>query len=165
MKGVVYKLDRAIITIVTDITEESMVGLVDEIDQLTSEYFYKSIELRISSPGGLGLALDYYLEAIQKFRRRGIEIRTRALTQACSAGAWLLSLGDGPREAGSSSILLYHFAHIPQEHNLTARKAEEMQRFLSQADRKMTRRIAARAFEGYGSGSHSFTVSIGFIRP
>ena len=153
MKGVVYKLDRAIITIVADITEESMVGLVDEIDRLTSEYFYKSIELRISSPGGLGLALDYYLEAIQTFRRRGIEIRTRALTQACSAGAALLSLGDGPREAGSGSILLYHCAQIPQEHNLTARKAEEMQRFLSQADRKMTRRIAARAFEGYGPGS------------
>ena len=34
MTGVVYKVDRAFITIATAITEESMIGLVHEIDRL-----------------------------------------------------------------------------------------------------------------------------------
>ena len=153
MRGVVCNLDRAIITIVTEITEQSMVGLVDEIDRLSTQLFFKKIELRISSPGGTAHALDYYLDAIRRFRQKGLEIQTRALTQALSAGAALLSLGDGPREAGSSSMLLYHFARVPLEHHLTARMAEEMQRALSEMDRKMTWRIAARAFKGYGPDS------------
>ena len=63
MKDVAYQLDRAVVTIMTEINEASMVDLVAEIDRLSTDYFYKTIELRISSPGGELLALDYYLDA------------------------------------------------------------------------------------------------------
>ena len=121
MSGVVYQVDRAIITIATEITEEAMIGLVSKIDRLSSEYFYKTIELRISSPGGTLHALDYYLEAVRRFGQRDLTIHTRALSQTGSAAAAMLSMGNGTREAGSSSLLLYHFARIAPEGFVTAR--------------------------------------------
>ena len=148
--GVVYQVDRAIITVATEITEEPMIGLVHQIDRLSAEYFYKTIELRISSPGGTLQALDYYLEAVGRIRQRDLTIHTRALSQAGSAAAAMLSMGNGLREAGSSSLLLYHFARVAPEGFVTARAAGELERSLSQTDRLMTWRIAARAFEGYG---------------
>ena len=99
IREVVYKENRAIVTIVTEITEESMVGLVDEIDRLSTQYCYRTIELRVSSPGGTGHALDYYLVALQRFREQDVVIHTRALTQACSAGAAIVSLADGTLRA------------------------------------------------------------------
>ena len=152
MTGVAYKLDRAIVTVATAITEESMIGLVHEIDRLCADYFYDMIELRISSPGGTVHALDYYLEATQRFRQKNLTIHTRALTQAGSAAAAMLSLGNGTREAGSSSLLLYHFVRVASQDPLTARVAGELERALRQTDRMMTWRIAARAFNGYGPG-------------
>ena len=46
MKDVAYQLDRAIVTIMTQITEASMVDLVAEIDRLSTDYFYKKIARR-----------------------------------------------------------------------------------------------------------------------
>ena len=152
IKDVVYKLDRAIVTIMTKITEESMVDLVGLIDRLSTQYFYSRIELRISSPGGTPQALDYYLDAISRFRKNGVEIQTRALTHAMSAGAAILSLGDGTRKAESTSLLLYHFVQYSSDQHLTARTAKELHRALSQMDRGMTWRMALRAFQGYGMG-------------
>ena len=126
-----------------------MVDLVAEIDRLSTDYFYKKVELSISSPGGSALALDYYLDALKRFRRRGVQIRTRALTQAGSAAAAILSLGDGLRKAGRTTELRYHFHRIQPEQELTAQKAKEYQRVLSQVDRKMTWQIAERAHAGY----------------
>ena len=155
MASVIYELDRAIVTIVTEITEESMVDLVSLIDRLSAQYYYKRIELRISSPGGAPTALDYYLDAIRRFRQKGIVIQTRALTQACSAGAAILSLGNGTREAGSTSVLLYHFVRYSSDQHFTARKARELERTLSHMDRQGLGRIALRAYRGYGAGNRS----------
>ena len=149
MKDVAYQLDRAIVTIMTEINEVSMVDLVAEIDRLSTDYFYKTIELRITSPGGEVLALDYYLDAIRRFRRRGVQIRTRALTQAGSAASSILSLGDGPRTAGRTAVLRYHFHRVPAEGHLTAYTATAVQQLLSHTDRKLIRQIAERAFLGY----------------
>ncbi len=151
MKDVAYQLDRAIVTIMTDITEQSMVDLVAEIDRLSTDYFYKKIELSISSSGGSSLALDYYLDALKRFQTQGLQIWTRALTQAGSAAAAILSLGDGPRKAGRTTMLRYHYHRIPSDPELTAHKAREYERLLSQLDRKMTWQIAERALEGYRS--------------
>ena len=150
MKDVAYQLDRAIVTIMTEISEASMVGLVAEIDRLSTDYFYKKIGLSISSPGGSSLALDYYLDALKRFQASGVQISTRALTQANSAAAAMVSLGDGLRKAGRTAMLRYHFHRVPPDEELTAHKAREYQRLLSQIDRKMTWQIAERAFAGYG---------------
>ena len=150
MKDVAYKLDRGVITVLADITEESMVGLVSEIDRMNTNYFYKTIEICISSLGGKLVALDYYLQATERFRRRGIQIRTSALTHACSAAAAILSLGEGPRQAERSTVLLYHFHRVTADQDLTAQRAKEAHRLLSHMDQEMTFRIAQRAFQGYG---------------
>ena len=152
MRTVVYRENRAIVTIVTEITEESMVGLVDEIDRLNSQYFYRTIELRVSSPGGTGQALDYYLVALQRFREQDVVIHSRALTQACSAGAAIVSLAEGTREAEASSVLVYHASRLKSEAVVTARVAEEMHRALGKGDHLMIWRIAVRAYRAYGPG-------------
>lgn len=152
MKQVDFGLDRATVTIMTEITEESMINLVSEIERLIFGYFYPRIELRISSPGGHLVALDYFLDALTRFRQHGVRIETRALTQAFSAAAAILSLGDEPRTAAGSTLLRYHFYRVTASPELTARKARELQRVLTQMDRKMTVRLAERAFEGYGRG-------------
>lgn len=150
MKKVDFGVDRAVVTIMTEITEESMINLVSEIERLIFGYFYPRIELRISSPGGVLTALDYYLDAITRFRQYGVRIETRALTQAYSAAAAILSLGDAPRTAAGSTALRYHFHRVQSTQDLTAQKARELLRVLTYMDRKLTLRIAARAFQGYG---------------
>lgn len=155
MKDVAYQLDRAIVTIMAEINEASMVDLVTEIDRLSTDYFYKTIELRIASPGGELLALDYYLDAMRRFRQRGVQIRTRALTQAGSAAASILSLGDGPRTAGRTAALRYHFHRVSAEGDMTARTATALHLLLGQTDRKMVGQIAERAFRGYGRDANS----------
>ena len=87
MKKVDFGVDRATVTIMTRITEESMINLISEIERLIFGYFYPRIELRISSPGGDLVALDYYLDAVTRFRQHGVRIETRTLTDAGSAAA------------------------------------------------------------------------------
>ena len=154
MKQVDFGLDRATVTIMTEITEESMINLVSEIERLIFGYFYPRIELRISSPGGQLVALDYFLDALTRFRQHGVRLETRALTQAFSAAAAILSLGDEPRTAAGSTLLRYHFHRVTARPELTARKARELQRVLTQMDRKMTVRLAERAYQEYGHGRH-----------
>ena len=155
MKDVAYQLDRAVVTIMAEITEESMVDLVAEIDRLSTDYFYKTTELRITSPGGELIALDYYLDALRRFRKRGVQISTRALTQAGSAAASIVSLGDGPRTAGRTALLRYHFHRVSAEGDMTARTATALHLLLGQTDRKMVAQIAERAFLGYGRSTSS----------
>ena len=87
MRKVDFGVDRATVTIMTEITEESMINLVSEIERLIFGYFYPRVELHISSPGGQLVALDYFLDAITRFRQQGVRIETRALTHAGSAAA------------------------------------------------------------------------------
>ena len=150
MRKVDFGVDRATVTIMTRITEESMIDLISEIERLIFGYFYPRIELRISSPGGELVALDYYLDAVTRFRQHGVRIQTRALTQAGSAAAAILSLGDAPRTAAGSTLLRYHFHRVAEAQEVTADIAGELQRVLGYMDHKMTARIAERAFQGYG---------------
>ena len=152
MRTVDFGVDRANVTILTEITEESMIHLVSEIERLIFGYFYPRVELHISSPGGQLVALDYFLDAITRFRQQGVRIETRALTHAYSAAAAILSLGDEPRTAAGSTLLRYHFHRVTESQNLTARKARELQRVLTYMDRKLTLRLAERAYQGYGRG-------------
>ena len=150
MRTMDFGVERATVTIMTEITEESMIDLVSEIERLIIGYFYPQIELRISSPGGQLVALDYFLDAVTRFRQSGVHIQTRALTQAGSAAAAILSLGDAPRTAAGSTLLRYHFHRVQSPDEVTADIAAELQRVLSYMDRRMTARIAERAFLGYG---------------
>ncbi len=119
---------------------------VEEADALVEEYFYDHVEFLIDSPGGSAASVFYLLEAFDRWRKAGVRIDTRALTNAESAGALALSLGDN-RRAAMTSRLLYHSARfVPQGNSvLTASNMGSEERRLAELDRTILGRLAERA--------------------
>ncbi|MCY4156971.1 MAG: hypothetical protein OXF66_06020 [Gammaproteobacteria bacterium] len=119
---------------------------VEEADALIEEYFYERVEFLIDSPGGSAASVFYLLEAFVRWQEAGVRIDTRALTNAESAGALALSLGD-TRRAAMTSRLLYHSARVAPQGNsfLTASNMRSEGRRLGELDRTMLRRLAERA--------------------
>lgn len=115
MINVEHKQTHVIVTFTGNVTESSIIDLVSTVDLLRSDYFYRRIELRIASPGGDVVALDYFIDALSNWKRQALTVITRALTTCSSAAAIMLSLGDR-REASPSSILLYHYSRMSLEH-------------------------------------------------
>ena len=112
MINIEHKQTHVIVTFTGGVTESSIIELVSAIDRLRSGYFYDRIILRIASPGGEVIALDYFIEAISHWKQHDLKLTTRALTTCKSAAAVMLSLGDH-REASSSSLLHYHNSSDP----------------------------------------------------
>lgn len=85
-------------------------ALLDEVKLLHDYYQFRTIVLEIDSPGGDVDALHYIVQVLAPWRRgEGRVLKTRALNQAASAGAMLLSFGTlGHRSASQHSRLLYH---------------------------------------------------------
>lgn len=85
-------------------------ALLDEVKLLHDYYQFRTIELEIDSPGGEVDALHYMVQVLAPWRKgEGRVLKTRALNQAASAGAMLLSFGTvGHRCAAVHSRLLYH---------------------------------------------------------
>ena len=145
MINVEHKQTHVIVTFTGNVTESSIIDLVGAIDRLRSDYFYRRIELRIASPGGDVVALDYFIDALSNWKRQALTVITRALTTCSSAAAIMLSLGDR-REASPSSILLYHYSRISVEHRgpMTSDSAEEVSRRLKNVDDRMRTRLVDR---------------------
>ena len=145
MVNIEHKQTHAIVTFTGSVTESSVIELVSAIDRLRSDYFYHRINLRIASPGGEVIALDYFIEALSNWKRQALTVTTRALTTCSSAAAIMLSLGDR-REASSSSILLYHYSRMSAEHHgpMTSDSAEEVSRRLKNVDDRMRARLVDR---------------------
>lgn len=141
-----YEEHHAVISLVAPIDEATMIDLVACIRELREDYFYNDVELEIASPGGLVLALEYYLEAMDGFRASGLTLVTRALTAASSAAAVLLALGDR-REAARSSSLLFHSTRHPSLRDVTAKEAGRTIRTLSSADDRITAQLVRRGLE------------------
>jgi len=106
-------------------------ALLDEIKLLHDYYQFRTIELEIDSPGGDVDALHYIVQALAPWiRGEGRVLKTRALNQAASAGAMLLSFGTlGHRAASPHSRLLYHNMRTSfadgSSHTLAQLKARE----------------------------------------
>ena len=145
MVSVEHKQTRVIVTFLGSVTEASVIELVDTINLLRSDYFYRQIDLRIASPGGEVIALDYFIEALSHWKRQDLTVTTRALTSCSSAAAIMLALGYH-REASSSSILLYHYSRISMEHHgpMTSDSAEEVSERLKNVDDRMRARLVDR---------------------
>ena len=145
MINVEHKQTHVIVTFTGNVTESSIIELVGAIDRLKSDYFYRRIELRIASPGGDVVALDYFIDALSNWKRQALTVITRALTTCSSAAAIMLSLGDR-REASPSSTLLYHYSRMSVEHRgpMTSDSAEEVSRRLKNVDDRMRTRLVDR---------------------
>jgi hypothetical protein len=117
-----YRQDRAIIRFSGDVNADRIFKLCDEIDFAINYYNYNCIQIDIDSPGGEAKSLKHYIHNLRSWRRKGVSIQTRALTNCCSAGAYMLSFGDiGHRTAMPHTMLLYHNARVSTgERSMTA---------------------------------------------
>ena len=134
------------VTFNDEVSSQSIIELVKQISALRDEEFYHEIELEIESPGGDVNALNYFLDAREEWKRRGVTLTTKALTMCASAGAIMLSLGD-VRKATPSSQLTYHYArlHLREASLLTRAAALAAAASLDRIDRDLLRPIVERA--------------------
>ena len=141
-----HDADRAIVWFVAPVSESSIIGLVRTVNELRKKRFYPKVELRIASPGGEVLALQYFLEALSDWRDDGLALTTLALTSCSSAAAVMLSLGDR-RKASPTSDLLYHFARIRVDENvpMTRNRAQFFAQSLQQTDMRILHELVNRA--------------------
>ena len=149
MVKVEHKQTHVIVTFIGQVTEQNIIDLVNVVDRLWTEYYYRHIALRIASPGGDVIALEYFIEALDHWKQRNLPVTTRALTSCASAAAIMLSLGDY-REASASSILLYHYSRIANlgHHGpITSESAEVISENLKRIDDKMRAKLVDRVLE------------------
>jgi len=108
-----YETDRALVRFSGDVDADRIFQLCDEIDFAVDQYFYKHVCIEIDSRGGEAKSLLYFVECLKKWRTKKVRLETKALTNCCSAAAYMLSLGDlGHRSAMTESILLFHNVRI-----------------------------------------------------
>ena len=130
------------------VTSQSVVHLVKEIRELQREYFYRTVELEIDSEGGEVASLYYFVSELEQWKRDGLRLTTRALTQCASAAAAMLSLGD-EREASATSRLLFHHARVvvPQAEVITKSSAEDLAYKLWLEDERIAELVVERILE------------------
>ena len=139
--------DRAVVSFTGDVDWSSICKLIDLVDTLVERHFHTCIELVIASPGGLVAALDHYVERAGQWRGQGVRLHTRVVSDAFSAAAVMLSLGD-ERVAGGGARLLYHPARVHDAGPITARASTEMHDALSRIDEAMVARLVERVLDG-----------------
>ena len=147
MRNVTCHSDHAVVPVVGQIGEDSMLPLVAAIQQLHQEYFYTHIELDVCSPGGQVHALDYCIETMDHLRVRGVRFTTRALMSVSSAAANLVSLGDR-RIASRGATFLYHQARAGGMDSVTVQSARQILSAVDSIDERYLTRLVARARRG-----------------
>ena len=138
---------RAAVSFVAVVSESSIISLVHTIDELREKRYYQDIELRIASPGGAILALEYFLEALRHWKKNGLKLTTRALTSCSSAAAIMLSLGTHRRRASPTSRLLYHFSRIRtrDDETLTHADIRMLEESMKMTDEELLHALISRA--------------------
>ena len=136
---------HAVVTFSDELTWETVNELADIFEILVDCYFYRRIDVVISSSGGLIAALDYYLTQVGRYRARGVHFRARVISCAASAGALMFSLADD-RVAEPGARMLYHCARVLSPGSVTAGGSAAMHAELSHLDDVMIDRLVERAF-------------------
>jgi len=156
-----YEHDKAIICFSQQVDSASILTLCEEIDTAVDYYDYKKIQIKIESPGGAIDALQFYVDKLKQWRRKGIRFETMALMQSCSAAALMLSLGDlGRRCVAPSANLLYHNARIfDTSQPLTSDHLGELERRLSQIDDKILLELLRHLYSGLDDRCFAFVES------
>ena len=129
-------------------TGRRLTELVTTLETVFDHYFYRQVELLIASPGGDTRALAYYLDAVGNWSRKGLRFRTRVVSTAASAGAFMVSLGD-ERVAEPGARLIYHHARVCNASDLTASAITELHSVLRRLDDAMIGILAVRALKRF----------------
>ena len=144
--------DHAVVAFTGDLDWDAVRELVDIVELVVQEYFYGAVEILVSSPGGNVRAFEYYLGRQAEWRRAGVRIRTNVLSEAASAAALLVSLGD-ERIADPGATLSYHCTHASPE-GVNAETTAAISSVLREMDEGFIARLAARGLECRAGVSH-----------
>ena len=139
-----HRNDRGVVSFSTDLTWEEARDIVYAVDTLVDLYFYSTVEVVISSPGGNVAALNYYLAAVHRWRSCGVRLHTYTVDTASSAAAIMVSLSD-LRVAEPGARLLYHAVRSPVQGLVTASHGAEIHADLSGHDARFIAQLAERA--------------------
>ena len=71
---VIYRPDHAVVRFSGDVNANRIFSLCDEIDTAINYYFYDRVRIEIDSPGGEAKALNYFINQLASWRKRGVEI-------------------------------------------------------------------------------------------
>ena len=140
----VHARDHALVAFIGELDWAASHELVSTIETVVDTYFYSEVELLVASPGGDTRALAYYLTAFHDWQRRRVRFRTRVISTAGSAGAFMVSLGD-ERIAEPGARLIYHNARVTNTSDLTASATTALHSALRKVDEGMIGLIATRA--------------------
>lgn len=138
-----YLPEKAQIRFSGKVDADRIFYLCDEIDFSINDYHYRRVQLQIDSPGGEVRALNYFIDRLAHWRAKGVVIETQALTHCCSAGGFMLSLGDlGHRTALPDSLLLFHNVRTATgDSAMTVEKLDSLRWNLSMTDYRMLLRL------------------------
>ena len=139
-----HSRDHAIVLFAGELDWPAAHELVSTIETVVDHYYYSEVELLVASPGGDTRALAYYLTAFHDWQRRGVRFRTRVISTAGSAGAFMVSLAD-ERVAEPGARLIYHNARATNACELTASATTALHSVLRELDEGMIGLLAARA--------------------
>ena len=140
----VHARDHALVLFVGELDWEAAHELVTTLETVFDVYFYTEVELLVASPGGDTRAFAYYRNAVRNWSKKGVRFRTRVISSAGSAGAFMVSLGDD-RVAEPGARLIYHHARASNTSDLTASAITELHSVLRRLDEGMIGLLAARA--------------------
>lgn len=140
-----HRGDHAVVTFSDELTWETVNELAEILEILVDCYFYRRIDIVISSSGGFIAALDYYLTRVGRYRAQGVYFRAHVISGAASAGALMFSLADD-RVADRGARMLYHCARVLSHGPVTAGGSATMHAELSHLDDVMIDRLVERAF-------------------
>ena len=139
-----HRTDHAVAQFTGDLSVEAAIDLVNAVDALVDVYFYRRVEIQISSPGGLVQSIDHLALAVERWRAEGVQICTRVTTSAYSAAAVLFSIGD-ERVIERTARLLYHGARLQQNGLLNRSDTVTLFTTISRLDARLLSLLTVRA--------------------
>ena len=142
---ITHQHDYAVIVLGGDVDWSNCRALLDTIGAAVDYYGYQIVEIQVDSPGGNGRPFRQLLDGLDTYRAKGVRFRTVVRSNAASAGAILVALGD-ERVASPGARLLFHSSWIYRRGQLTARECADLHARLSRSDDKVIRRLVDWAF-------------------
>ena len=140
--------DYAVVPFTGVLDWPSCIAVVASVDTAIDAYFYHTVEIAVTSPGGDAHALTFLIAALNRWRKQGVRIRTRVNAHAKSAAAIMVALGE-ERVAEPGATLHFHHPHaVIHNDALTARQSSSLSSALQRIDDQLLCHLVERAFDG-----------------
>ena len=135
--------DHAVVVFDGELDWAAARELVETLDTVAGGYFYREVELVVSSPGGNIGALQYVLDRFEQLEAQGVRVCTRVLSSAGSAAAIIVALGH-ERVAEPDAILSFHCAQLTNANEINAQSTAAIHSVLNELDGRMVGRLVGR---------------------